>query len=700
MKQNNQNTHNSKYTKKESILVISDSESDSDTSFLSEVLKDFGYQVYSSTNINNISKLFDSILTPDIILLDFNDSGLRAIDTCKKIKLNQKSKQIPVIFISSRLHSHSMEEAFVAGGFDYITKPFHLGELTSRVKNAITVHKQQKQSEDRLHSLLLLHGKRTAKEKDLLDYALEEAVRLTYSKCGYLHFVDDDKNSISLNSWSKETLKLCDAEKTPHYPLSNAGIWADCVRERKPVIHNDYSNYPRKKGYPKGHFPVLRHMSVPIFDDNKIVAVIGVGNKEEPYNEGDQRQLTLFFSSTWDIIKQKRSEEENKKIHFQLQQAQKMEAIGTLAGGIAHDFNNILSSIIGFTQLAMTDVEKGTDIEDDLQEVYKAANRATDLVKQILTISRHDETKTWPIQVTPLIREALKMLRSTIPTSIKFRENISNERMVVEANPTQLHQVVVNLVTNAKQAMTDGSGVLEICVDSLNFESNDTKNAYLELLPGRYARITVGDTGIGILDKDIKKIFDPYFTTKEKGEGTGLGLSVVHSIVKSQGGHITVYSEPGKGTTFHVYLPLLKKDSDDLPQLTDEPLPTGTEHVLLIDDEPQIIKFQQKILENLGYRVTTRTNSIKALEIFHAFPDRFDLIITDMTMPDMTGDKVAQEIKLIRPDMRVILCTGFSEKVSGQENDLNIDKFLMKPVDRAKLANVIRNVLDAGRSSD
>ncbi|GAB6147160.1 PAS domain-containing hybrid sensor histidine kinase/response regulator [Desulfocicer niacini] len=387
---------------------------------------------------------------------------------------------------------------------------------------------------------------------------------------------------------------------------------------------------------------------------------------------------------------------ERKKYENKIQQAQRMEAIGTLAGGIAHDFNNILSAIIGFTELALDEVEKNTNLEDSLQEVYTAGKRAKDLVKQILTISRHDKTEVKPIQVAPLVKEALKMLRSTIPTSIEFRENICSAPLVINADPTQLHQIIVNLVTNAKQAMADESGILEIDVNTISFES-DINNFYLDMQPGDYVRITVSDTGCGISDKFIKKIFEPYFTTKEKGEGTGLGLSVVHGIVKSHNGHITVYSELGKGTAFHVYLPLVSKASDGMSEKPVEPLPTGIEKILLVDDERPIVKMQAQHLERLGYTVTARTSSHEALEILQQSPEKFDLIITDMTMPNLTGDRLAEKIKAICKDIPIILCTGFSEKINVRGEIPGIDGVLMKPVDKLKIAKMVRKVLDEAK---
>ncbi|MDA3896672.1 MAG: ATP-binding protein [Desulfobacteraceae bacterium] len=387
---------------------------------------------------------------------------------------------------------------------------------------------------------------------------------------------------------------------------------------------------------------------------------------------------------------------ERKKLEAQLQQAQKMESIGTLAGGIAHDFNNILSSIIGFTELSLDDVEQGSPLEENLQEVFTAGIRAKDLIGQILILSRQDAFEFMPIPINPVAKEAVKMLRSAIPASINIQGNICDKQLVVQANPTQIHQVLINLATNANHAMSETGGVLMVDVDYVSF---DEISENINLTPGDYARITVSDTGTGINKDHLEKIFEPYFTTKAVGKGSGLGLSVVHGIVRSHKGDITVSSAPGKGTTFHVYLPLSEQQSIELPDTSEEPLPRGTEHILLVDDEPTIVKMLQRSLDRIGYTVTARPGSVEALETFCATPEKFDLIITDMAMPDMTGDKLADEIKKIRHDVPVILCTGFSDTIKIRTGpEMQIDEFLTKPVDRNKLLKVIRKLLDKTES--
>lgn len=390
---------------------------------------------------------------------------------------------------------------------------------------------------------------------------------------------------------------------------------------------------------------------------------------------------------------------EAKKMEYQLQQAQKMEAIGTLAGGIAHDFNNILSSIMGYTELALDYTEKGTNAHDFLQEVLAAGNRATGLTRQILAVSRHDEKEVKQVAVCALVREILRMLRATIPAYIEIRENICEQDLVIKVDSGQINQVIINLVTNALHAMSDNGGVLTIDVEPFSFDER-AKEMYPEMEPGNYVRVTVSDTGDGISPEHIGKIFEPYFTTKDKSTGTGLGLSVVHGIVKSYKGYIKVYSELGKGSVFHVYLPLYREfvssEEDEPPE--DEELQGGTERILFIDDEQPIVDIYKHSLGLLGYDVITETDSLKALELFRSDPGRFDLVITDMTMPKMTGDRFVSAVKNMRPDIPVILCTGFSTRLDELNNDLNIDELLMKPVDKVKMAKAVRRVLEKKES--
>ena len=385
-----------------------------------------------------------------------------------------------------------------------------------------------------------------------------------------------------------------------------------------------------------------------------------------------------------------------KKLEAQLLQAQKMEAIGTLAGGIAHDFNNILSSVIGYTELAIEEVPKGGLLHGNLQEVLKAGRRARDLVRQILAFSRQSAQELKPLDISPIIKETLKLLRASLPSTIDIKQDIGANLGTVMTDPTHVNQILMNLCTNAAHAMGENGGILDVSLEKVE-NGSDVGGRFAGLSPGPYLRLTVSDNGHGMTPEVKERIFDPYFTTKEKGEGTGLGLAMVHGIVKSHGGTTTVYSEPEMGSTFHVYLPIMETEiGQDMG--TEETVPTGSERILFVDDEQPIVDIAKQMVEQLGYTVVTKTSSLEALELFRTKPDEFDLVITDMTMPHMTGEELANELMFIRPDIPIILCTGFSRRVTEKKaKAMGIQAFVLKPILRQELAETIRRVLDGIR---
>jgi PAS domain S-box-containing protein len=390
--------------------------------------------------------------------------------------------------------------------------------------------------------------------------------------------------------------------------------------------------------------------------------------------------------------------EEKEVARARLVQAQKMESIGNLAGGIAHDFNNILTSIIGYTELALADTARGSTLDNKLQQVYSAGRRARDLVKQILTFARQSDEEVKPIRMDAIIREAMQLLRSSIPTTIEITKRIEKDAVVV-GNPTQIHQIMINLGTNAAHAMEKEGGILTVSLEKIEFEKGNGRGDP-DLAEGRYVRLRVSDTGMGIAPEHIDAVLDPYFTTKEPGKGTGMGLALVHGIVEGYGGKITVESTLGKGSTFSIYLPSTHQRIPS-PRYETADDPTGSERVLFVDDEAVIADMGRLILERLGYSVTSQTRSIEALALFRRQPDAFDLVITDMTMPIMTGDQLALELMQIRPDIPVIICTGFSSKVSEESAlALGIKGFLYKPIVKVELAKTVRAVLDAAQYSE
>ncbi len=372
-----------------------------------------------------------------------------------------------------------------------------------------------------------------------------------------------------------------------------------------------------------------------------------------------------------------------------------MEAIGTLSGGIAHDFNNMLGVIIGNTEIALDNIPEWNHTQNNLQEIKKASLRATDMVRQIMTFSRMEQKLEFkPVIINKIIEEATNFLRSSIPTSIEIKMDVSEDRATVLADPTQINQVLINLCTNAAHAMDEEGGILSISLGNVIIDEK-TASLSQDLNPGNYAKLSVSDTGCGINSEVIEKIFDPYFTTKEVGKGTGMGLSVVHGIVKNHKGSISVSSELEKGTTFDVYFPLVEPEEDSTIEIEEE-ITGGNERILFIDDEGSIVFTWKIILENLGYSVTPITSSTEALELFSSDPDKFDLVITDMTMPGMTGDKLAAKLIEIRPGIPIILATGFSEKIDeGKAKSIGIKAYVLKPVVKRNLAKIIRKVLDA-----
>ena len=394
-----------------------------------------------------------------------------------------------------------------------------------------------------------------------------------------------------------------------------------------------------------------------------------------------------------DITERKRVEEKSVRLEAQLHQASKMEALGTLAGGIAHDFNNILGAIIGNAELMeMFDLPEDSPLCNNLDEIIWAGYRAKELIGRILAFSRQKELKREPMQLGPIVQEALNLLRATLPTTIEIRQHIEKENGNVLTDPSQIHQVLINLCTNAADAMRKKGGLLKVELTEVELDAQ-AADRFLDLEPGPYVRLLVSDTGRGMKREVMGRIFDPYFSTK-KERGTGLGLPVVHGIVKGLGGAIEVRSEEGKGSVFELLFPSQKEEAFELQTEKLGPVPRGNECILFVDDEKTLVDTGKGILEYLGYEVITRTNGIEALEAFRAHPDRFDLVITDMTMPSMTGVELTKEIMKIQPDIPIILCTGYSEMISeDRAKVIGIREFLLKPLGVRDLAEIVRKAL-------
>jgi signal transduction histidine kinase len=411
-----------------------------------------------------------------------------------------------------------------------------------------------------------------------------------------------------------------------------------------------------------------------------------------PMTDPDQNSVVAKYEKLQqENIRLKAELASQHELERQLHQVQKMEAIGTLTAGIAHDFNNILSAVIGFSELALTESTEGTRLHDNIREILHAGYRAKDLVHYLLSFSRRNELESTFTKIKPLLKEALRFLGATLPATIEIRVNLQSDA-AVWGDPSQIHQVIMNLCTNAAQAMSSG-GVLSVALSNLTVDQEEEKTTQ-EVKQVEYVVLKVSDTGPGIPPEIMDRIFEPFFTTKVKGEGTGMGLSVVQRIVSNCGGKIRVGSQSGKGTTFQVYLPLFR-ERRKCRKAPPASLPTGSERILVVDDEPAVVKVASRMLEALGYQVETSTDPKEAKKRITEQPDQFDLVIIDMMMPKITGDVLARSLLRIRADLPILLLTGFDEPMNDQKiREIGLRAIIRKPFLKRTLAETIRQGLD------
>lgn len=556
-----------------------------------------------------------------------------------------------------------------------------------------------------------------AKRKNGSHFWASDSTRAVFNNNGELILYEGNVSDI--NERKEEESKRIEIEEE----LRNRNTFIEAIMDNLPiglaVNHIDEGNaiYVNKNfesiyGWPKEELENVDDFFDKIYPNeeyryqikSKILADINSGDQERMHWEkieithksGQKRIVTakniplyeqnLMISTVQDIT-------ESASLHAQLQQAQKIEAIGSLAGGIAHDFNNLLSPIIGYAEIMMDEIPSESMLHEYTQSIYTAGKRASSLVQQILAFSRQSEREAMPVSIQHILKEVIKLCRSTIPSNIEIVDEIKDDCKPVLADATQVHQIAMNLITNAYHAVESTSGKICVQLKETHFIEENLPDNSME--PGGYAMLTVSDTGYGIDPSNLNNIFDPYFTTKEHGKGTGLGLSVVYGIVKGHGGEIKVHSEPGKGATFDVFFPLIKSYVEIVEPEKDESLKGGLERILLVDDEEPIARLETQILERLGYSVTSRTSSIEALEAFRAKPYAFDLVISDMTMPNMTGDHLSKEIIAINPNIPILICTGFSERLNKERaKTIGVKGFLMKPIIQSELAKLVREVLN------
>ena len=555
----------------------------------------------------------------------------------------------------------------------------------------------------RIQALLQLNQMTEATLSEITDFALEEAVRLTGSKIGYLAFLNDEETVLTMNQWSKTAMKECEiTDKIYQYSVEGTGLWGEAVRQRRAVITNDYlASNPWKKGIPDGHVPVRRHMNTPIFNGDKIVAVAGVGNKEAEYGETDVQQISLMMQGMWRLIERKRAEKEREEFLAKLAQANKMEAIGTLAGGISHDFNNLLQAISGYTELLIMHKNKEDNEFRILNEIVKTSERAANLVQQLLLFSRKKELERKPVDLNHSVEQTDKILKRTIPKMIEINLRLDPQLWIIGADPIQLEQILLNLGKNAADAMPEG-GKLSIETENVQLDEGYMPNRW-GTPPGRYVKLTVSDTGFGMDRETRNKIFEPFYTTKDIGKGTGLGLASVYGIVKNHGGYINCYSEIGHGAIFRIYFPVMEEDEDEPEKFIPveaKPTPLGDETILLVDDEDAIRDFAQQALMYYGYKVMTASTGEEALEIYSGKINEIDLVILDLGMPGMGGHKCLQEMLQINQNVKVIITSGYSINGRAKKSmEAGAAKYVGKPYQLADLLKTVREVLD-GIDSD
>ncbi|MBW2605022.1 MAG: PAS domain S-box protein [Deltaproteobacteria bacterium] len=467
------------------------------------------------------------------------------------------------------------------------------------------------------------------------------------------------------------------------------------------LIGQNFFQYIPEKYHKKvrNHTMVLDRETPMATHEHQVIATDGSLRWQEWTNRAlfNEKGLLVEYQSIGrDITVAKLAQQEKAIMEKQLQQAQKMESIGTLAGGIAHDFNNILASVLGYTELALDKVKEGDhNVLDNLEIVLQAGHRAKDLVHQILQFSRHADTDFKPVDIGPIVDEALKFLRASLPATIEIKQNIQSVTEKVLADGSQIHQVVMNLCTNAFHAMQKQGGVLTVALFKQELITPVLCHGS-RIAPGTYAVLMIEDTGYGMNNETLQRIFEPYFTTKAIGEGTGLGLAVSKGIVASHNGGIRVESTPGAGSVFTLYFPLITRPKE-ARNFELSPIKGGTERILFVDDETFFVEFGAKILSALGYDVITANEGLTALEIFTSQPNRFDLVVTDQTMPKMTGLELSRRLHAVRPDLPVIVCTGFSERINGKTaNQIGVSHILYKPASRRDLAIAVRKVFDNG----
>ncbi len=613
-----------------------------------------GYQVAAAeTGETGLELTYQT--QPHLTILDLVMPGMDGYEVCRRLKSKTDFKAPYIVMLSAQMtDSDHIVNGLGLGADDYLFKPITKEVLLARVNaifRLIDAEREIRRQKKRAERYLNLAGVM------FIGLDLDGVVNLVNRKA--CQVLECDRSEIMGRDWVDHFIPLNtqDTMRAVFKRLLQGGI--DAVEY--------YEN------------PVLTKSG-----EEKIISW------HNAYIKNDEGEIVGILASGEDLT-------EKRMLESQLQDAQKMESIGNLAGGIAHDFNNLLFPIVGMSEMLLEDLPPESPEHENVREIFKAGLRGSELVKQILAFSRQAEHTKTPVRMQQLVKEVVKLCRSTIPSDIIITSEIQLDCGLVNADATQLQQVVMNLVTNAYHALESTGGEITIKLQEIVLNVDDVIGMSLD--PGRYAMLRVSDNGGGIDPDIIKMIFEPYFTTKEVGKGTGLGLAVVYGIIREHGGEIQVKSEPNQGAEFTVYIPLMTRPVRGAELERQGDLPRGDERILVVDDEPSIAKLEKQMLERLGYRVRMRTCSLEALEAFRNDPHAVDMILTDMSMPDLTGAQLAEKIMSIKPDLPVILCTGFSERIDeNKARSMGIKGFLLKPIVKFDMAQMVRRLLDQGKT--
>lgn len=618
---------------------------------IAAMLESIGYQVVGVAGTSDEAHSKITATQPDLVLMDIMLGGaFDGIGLAQQLR----EKSVPVVFLTAYADVNTLQRAKITEPYGYVIKPFTERDLQIAIDIALYRYRMDKKMRDTMQQVMRVRAALDQVSDALIIAAAEGTV--LYVNKAFEHLTGIAAHE-AIGSNINENTRL----------------------QANPAMHSKIWETVRSGSVWTGRFSSINASGAAVDVEASITPV-----------RSEEGKIESFIGIARDVTRER-------ELERQLRHAHKLEAVGTLAGGIAHDFNNILTAIIGYTELASIEAAPGSKQAGYLTQVLGAAERARTLVQQILTFSRRREQQLHPLQLVPLVKETVKLLRSAIPATVDIRTSLSMRHDWVLGDPTQLHQMFMNLCINAADAIGDRHGTITIALADQH-ELDQTTAEALGLDAGQeYIMIQVIDNGCGIPKEMLDRVFEPFFTTKPEGKGTGLGLSVVHGIVKTHNGAITVDSTPGKGSCFTVYLPLChEQEIEHKP--SPQPVTGGSGRILLIDDEQSIVDIGTQILTRLGYTVTGTCDARKALEMLRREPDGFDMVITDYTMPHMTGEELIREILSVRPDMPIVLCTGYSDRMTREEAQaIGAREFVQKPLTQALYADVVRKVLGGKR---